>query len=375
MFTQFEVPPLSAVLAPKRSFDPLSFLRSSALHPLNDAVAWDSMLSAVNPMWSTRGIPARVVEIVDETADTKTFVLKPKGNWPGYRAGQHVVIEVEIKGRRVHRSFSLSSNPASGKLLRVTVKRHPHALVGGFMHTQLSVGDVINLSAPAGEFAAPAASNEPLLMLSAGSGITPLLSILRELRAGGHTSSIVFVHSCRTSKDFIFGRELEALAAEWPVLDLRVHFSADQGRLDATAVRALVPDFARYQALVCGPEGFTACIQDLYREAGAPERARTESYSGRVLPRSFAADALHTVVCTKTEQTFTARGDRGLLVEAERAGMKPKHGCRIGICKTCQCLKKSGSVENLRTGVISSEANELIQLCVSVARSPVELAL
>lgn len=333
------------------------------------------MLSAVNPMWSTRGIPARVVEIVDETADTKTFVLKPKGNWPGYRAGQHLVVEVEIAGRRVHRSFSLSSNPASGDLLRVTVKRHPQALVGGYLHTHAKVGDVLNLSAPAGEFTIPAQSGEPLLMLSAGSGITPVISILRELKASGHASPIVFVHSCRTPDDFIFGRELEALAAEWPMLDLRVHFSAERGRLDAAAVRALVPDFARHQALVCGPEGFTASVEELYREAGVPERVRSESYSGRVLPRSLAADALHAVHCSKTEQTFTARGDRGLLMEAERAGMQPKHGCRIGICRTCQCLKKSGSVENLRTGVISSEANELIQLCVSVARSPIELAL
>ncbi len=365
---------MSAVLAPKRIFDFASLLRSPALHPLNDAAAWDSMLSAVNPMWSTRGIPARVVEIVDETADTKTFVLKPKGNWPGYRAGQHVVVEVEINGRRVHRSFSLSSNPASGDLLRVTVKLHPQALVGGYLHSQLQVGDVLNLSAPAGGFSAPMA-DEPVLMLSAGSGITPLMSILRELRARKHASPIVFVHSCRTRDDFIFARELEALAAEWSVLDLRVHFSAERGRLDATAIRALVPGFAGFRTLVCGPEAFTACVEDLYREAGVPERVRSESYSGRVLPRSLAADALHTVICTNTEQTFTARGDRGLLVEAERAGMKPKHGCRIGICKTCQCLKKSGTVENLRTGEISSEANELIQLCVSVARSPIELAL
>ena len=366
---------MSAVLAPKRGLVFASFFRSPALHPLNDAAAWDSMLSALNPMWSTRGIPARVVEIVDETADTKTFVLKPKRNWPGYRAGQHVVVEVEINGRRVHRSFSLSSSPASGALLRITVKRHPQALVGGFMHSALCVGDVVNLSAAAGEFAAPAASNEPLLMLSAGSGITPLMSILRELHATGQQSPIVFLHSCRTHADFIFARELETLAAEWPTLDLRVHLSAEHGRLDGKVLQALIPNFERYQALVCGPSGFTACIEYLYRAAGVPERVRSESFSGRVLPRSLEADALHAVRCTITEQTFTARGDRGLLVEAERAGMQPKHGCRIGICKTCQCLKRSGSVENLRTGVISSEPDELIQLCVSVARSPIELAL
>ena len=375
MFTQFGVDDLSAALAPKQSIGFGGLLRSPWLHPLNDATAWESMLSAVNPMWSTRGIPARVKGIIDETADTKTFVLRPKGNWTGYRAGQHVVVEVEINGRRLHRSFSLSSNPSSGRELQITVKRHPNAQVSNWMHANVKVGDVLRLSEPAGSFCVPDGDAEPLLLLSAGSGITPLMSILRELHLRGHAQPVVFLHCCRAPADFIFARELAALAASWPMLDLRVHYSAFAGRLDIAVISQQLPDFVRYQVLVCGPSAFTEAVEHMYRLAGVPERVRSESYSGRVLPRSDAAIASHPIHCLVTEQAFTARGDRGLLGEAEVAGLKPAHGCRIGICKTCQCLKRSGSVENLRTGVISSEPNELIQLCISVARSPLELAL
>jgi|CXWL01.1.fsa_nt_gi ferredoxin-NADP reductase len=375
MFTQTGVTRLQAALPIRRSFDFSSVLKSPLLHPLNDASAWDRMLSAVNPMWSTRAIPARVVAVIDETADTKTFVLQPARKWPGHRAGQHVVVEVEIDGRRLHRSFSLSSNPTGDGRVHITVKRQSGARVSGWMHEHLEPKQVVQLSAPSGEFVAPESGAEPLLLLSAGSGITPAMAILRDLRARQHAGPIVFLHSCRTEQDLIFAQELRKLAASWPGLDLRIHLSAVSGRLDAAVIESLLPDYARYLAMVCGPAGLTEAVTALYHAAGIPERVRSESYSGRVLPRGGASDAIHAVHCKVTERAFTARADRGLLGEAELAGLAPKHGCRIGLCKTCQCLKKSGSVENLRTGLTSSEPDELIQLCVSVARSPLELAL
>lgn len=351
-----------------------SVLRSPWLHPLNDAAAWEQTLSAINPMWSMRDYPARVVDIVEETADTRTFVLKPGRRWPGHRAGQHVVLEVEINGRRLHRSFSLSSAPAADGRVSLTVKRQPGARVSGWLHDWVRVGDVLRLSAPAGRFAVPEGA-APLLMISAGSGITPLMAIVADLHARGDQRPIVFLHGCRTPADFIFGARLHELARIWPTLDLRLHYSAEAGRLDASTLARVLPDFRRYQALVCGPRGLTEAIEDLYRAAGVPDRVRSESYSGRVLPRGEATELTHAVHCSVTERVFTARSDSSLLIEAESAGLTPANGCRIGICKTCQCTKRSGSVENLRTGEICSEPNQLIQLCVSVARSPLELAL
>jgi ferredoxin-NADP reductase len=341
---------------------------------LNDADAWERMLAAIDPMWSTRDYPARVIEIVEETADTRTFVLKPVRRWPGHRAGQHVVLEVEIDGRRLHRSFSLSSAPTPDRRVSITVKRQPGARVSGWLHDHVRVGDVLRLSAPAGRFGAPEGGG-PLLMLSAGSGITPLMAIVEDLHARGDRRPVVFIHCCRTPADFIFGDRLRQLAQAWPALDLRLHHSVQAGRFDAQALARALPDFPRHQALVCGPRGLTEAIERLYRDAGAADQVRSESYSGRVRSRGAFTDATHAVHCSVTEQVFTANADSSLLAEAEAAGLTPAHGCRIGICKTCQCTKRSGTVENLRTGEISSEPDQLIQLCVSVARSPLELAL
>jgi len=348
-------------------------LRSPWLRPLNDPTAWDQLLSAINPMWSTRDFPARVLRIIDETSDTKTFELQPVRRWPTHQAGQHVVVEVEVNGRRLQRSFSLSS-PPNGGIVSITVKRQPGARVSGWMHTQVRVGDVLRLSAPAGDFGvAPGAA--PLLMLSAGSGITPLMAILSELHAQRDPRAIVFIHACRRPADLIFGARLFELAKQWPNLDLRVHYSAQQGRFNALSLAAQIVDFHRYQTLVCGPRALTDDIDNLYQSVAAAQNLRSESYSGRVLPRSAASALSHPVRVTNTKQLFTASARISLLEAAEAAGLQPAHGCRIGICKTCQCTKRSGSVENLRTGEISSEPNELIQLCVSVARSPLELTL
>ncbi len=351
-----------------------SVLRSRWLHPLNDADAWERMLVGINPMWSMRDYPARVIAIVDETADTKSFVLKPVRRWPGHRAGQHVVLEVEIEGRRLHRSFSLSSAPAPDRCIRISVKRQPGARVSGWLHERVGVGDVLRLSAPAGSFGA-ADGASPLLMVSAGSGITPLMAIVEDLHARADHRPVVFIHCCRTPADFIFGDQLRELARVWPALDLRLHCSEQAGRLDVRSLAQMLPDYHRHQALVCGPRAMTEDIERLYRDVGAADHVRSENYSGRIPSRATATDATHAVHCSVTEQTFTSSSTASLLESAEAAGMKPAHGCRIGICKTCQCRKRSGTVENLRTGEISSEPDQLIQLCVSVARSPLELAL
>jgi ferredoxin-NADP reductase len=297
-------------------------------------------------------------------------VLKLPRRWPGHRAGQHVVVEVEINGRRLYRTYSLSSAPTADRRVRITVKRQPGARVSAWLHERVRVGDVLRLSAPAGRFA-PAEGSAPLLLLSAGSGITPMMAIVEDLHGRGDPRPIVFIHCCRTPGDFIFGERLRRLAANWPGFDLRVHHSASAGRFDPRQLR----DLLHCQALVCGPRELTEEIKALYLAAGLGDQLISESYSGRVLPRVDATEASFPVHCSVTEQVFTAIGGISLLEAAEAARLNPKHGCRIGICKTCQCTKRSGTTQNLRTGEISSEPNELIQLCISAARSPLELAL
>jgi ferredoxin-NADP reductase len=347
--------------------------QSPWLRPLNDLHAIDDLLTQVNRTWSLGRIRARVRRVVQETPDTRTFVLRPNRNWHGFRAGQHVPVEVEIGAVRHQRTYSLSSPPAEGRLVAITVKRQPAGKVSTWLHDHLRAGDVLTLGAPVGEFVLPRNAPQRLLMLSAGSGITPLMSMLRELRASGYAGDAAFVHACRSPEHAIFGAELERLAATWPRLNLHLHYSRDARRLDVGTLTALVPDHAERHTLLCGPQGFMATFQDHWRARGIEDRLQLEHFGVPAAPLAANGDAAMTVRWARSQRSFTASGAAPLLVEAERAGLTPRYGCRIGICRTCQCVKLSGTVENLRTGKVSSEPGESVQLCISRARSDLVL--
>lgn len=347
-------------------------LGSPWLRPLNDLEAIDDLLAQVHSTWSLGQTKARVVEIRQETPDVRSFVLRANRWSPGFVAGQHVGVAFEVGGVRHHRTYSLSSMPAD-PFLRLTVKRQPGGRVSNALHDRLAVGDALVLSRPAGTFTLPSVPPRKLLMLSAGSGITPLMSMLRDLHHRAPDRDVVFLHVCRTPADAIFARELRTLAASMPALRLVTHVTAERGRLVAGGLAALVPDSAERRTWLCGPASFMAMVQARWDAEGLADHLTCERFAGPVARRADGAPVR--VRAARSNRSFMATGERPLLVDAEAAGLAPKHGCRIGICRTCRCRMKSGSVENLRTGEITSEPGRLIQLCISVARSDIELEL
>jgi ferredoxin-NADP reductase len=312
-----------------------------------------------------------VVEIREETPDVRSFILRPNRWWPGFVAGQHVTVALEIGGVRHHRSYSLSSIPAD-RFLRLTVKRHPGGRVSNAFHDQVAIGDVLELSPPAGEFVLPPVPPRKLLMLSAGSGITPVMSMLRDLHHRRPDRDVVFVHVCRTPGDGIFAGELRALAASMGGLRVVTHVTAERGRLDADGIAALVPDYAERPTWLCGPASFMERVQARWDAEGLGHRLACERFGGSVA-RHCAPGVPVQVRATRSNRSFATTGERPLLVEAEAAGLAPRYGCRIGICRTCRCRITSGTVENLRTGELTSEPGRLVQLCISAARSDLEL--
>jgi ferredoxin-NADP reductase len=352
-------------------------LRAQWLHRLNEAVAAGGRRSAPHPTFPARQVSAQLAGVILEARNVRTFVLRPERRWPGFRPGQHVVVEVEIDGVRHHRAYSLSGVPGDRRIM-LTVKRQPDGKVSNWLHRCLRIGDRLKLNGPAGKFALPAMHTGKLLMLSAGSGITPLMSMLRDLHAqrgrGDSGEEIAFVHSCREPAEAIFGAELRNMAAAWPSLHLTMHYTRDRGRLDVAALRQLVANFAEYRTLACGPPGFMHMVMDHWRACGLQDRLQVESF-GRLEPRGAPAVAgANAVRCIRSEKMFAAAGGP-LLAEAERAGLSPRYGCRIGICRSCQCRKLSGTVQNLLSGALSSAPDETIQLCISVARSGLSLDL
>ena len=349
-------------------------LRSPLLHPLNDSAALNDLLAQANPLWSLDRVKSRVLAVINETADTKTFVMQPNRLWTGHRAGQHVQVEVEIRGARCQRSYSLSAAPGNGQIA-ITVKRQPGGKVSNWLHDHVSAGDVLTLSTASGDFCLDADLPPKLLMLSAGSGITPVMSMLRDLQARGYRGDIVFVHACRTRADAIFGGELQLLAASVPGLRLHMHYTAESGRLDPQAITTIVPDYAQRQTLLCGPAAFMDMVRSHWKQQRLEASLRCEHFTAAGLRREPGAAVQAQVAFARSERVFDSQGQSPLLEEAEAAGLKPKYGCRIGICHTCKCKKVSGTVENLLTGQVSSEPNEMIQLCVSAARSDLTLDL
>jgi ferredoxin-NADP reductase len=319
---------------------------------------------------------ARVVAIIAETRDTKTFVLQPPAGWRRHRAGQYAMVEIEVDGVRLRRCYSLSSAPGDPHVA-ITVKRLPGGRVSGWLHDRARIGDALGLGPAAGHFVLPTPTPEKLLFLSGGSGITPITSMLRQLARQGDLREVVLVHCARTRDDIIFRAELEALAATHGGLRLVWCLSDDptgSGRLDEGRLAQLIPDFAARATFLCGPPGLMASVERMWQAAGAGERLRRERFVAKP-PAARASDARVRVRLSESARDLVANTSGTLLEQLEQSGVRPPYGCRIGICHTCKRRKHAGTVLNLTTGVASSELDEDIQLCISAPLSDVELSL
>jgi ferredoxin-NADP reductase len=331
----------------------------------------DFWLGELNATWSLSARRARVLAVIDETPAARSFVLAPGRRWPGHRAGQFVPIEVELAGVRVRRCYSISSGASApgARRITITVQRVPGGRVSGWLHDNLRAGDVIGLGAPAGDFVVDAPG--PLLLVAGGSGITPVMAILRDLEAHAALDDVVVVHAALRDEDAIFGRELAAFAIHAPGLRLVARRDDRDGRLDPSTLGALVPDLAARAIYACGPAGLLDVVTRAAADVGAADRVHVERFVAAPRPAS-TGEAV--VVTTETRQ-LALDGNGSLLEQLERAGEQPAYGCRMGICNSCRCRKRAGTVEDLGTGAISSEPDEDIRLCMSRARSDLTLAL
>jgi ferredoxin-NADP reductase len=370
MFTVNAEPRMSLSAAPATALRRLT--RHPLLAPFNQPESWERLIAPVLPAWSWTQPLARVVRLEDETPGVRSLWLRPNRRFRGFRPGQHVLLELEIDGVRQARCFSLSSSPRADGLLRLTIRRQTEGRVSTAAHA-LRPGQVVRLSQAQGHFA-PSQTDRDLLLLSAGSGVTPMRSLLGAMADAGTTRRVVLLHCGPSEAGLVFAGELRELAARWPALRLHLHCSDSRGRLDAGQIEAYVADWAQRETLACGPDGFMKMIETMFAAAGRREQLLCESFGRRAAAIDPLA-AAHAVIAEQSEQVFTALAGQSLLEAAEAAGLTPRFGCRRGICRTCQCRKRSGSVRNLLTGQLSGAGEELIQLCISTPQSAVELAL
>ncbi len=331
----------------------------------------EDFLDIVRPLRSSTDLRGRIEAIHPETRDAVTLRIRPGRRWRTPIAGQYVRIGVDVAGVRQWRTYSVTTPTSADGCFTITVK----ALAGGKVSTHLvrraRVGTVVQLDRPAGDFILPSPRPAKALFVTAGSGITPVMGMLRE--SVHELGDVVLVHSARSAEDTIFRGELRGLAGRGHLRLVERHTNT-AARLTPDALTALVPDLAERHTWACGPAALLDALEQHYAAAGIPDQLHTERFQAAVIATGVGG----TVTFTRSDTTVASDGATSLLDAGENAGMLMPSGCRMGVCFGCVVPLRQGAVRDLRNGELTS-ANPgdgvLVQTCVSAAAGPCELDL
>jgi len=316
------------------------------------------------------------------TPDTIALTVRPTRRWQGFRAGQFVQVSVVIDGVRRTRCYSPSDSQhrADGRF-ELTVKAHPGGLVSSWLHANARPGLVLDLAPAEGSFTLPEVRPDRILLISGGSGITPVLSMLGtlcdEADQGGRVGEIVFLHYADDAEHVPHRARLEQLAARHDNVRLAlVHPNDDRGELTgffgAHHLAAVAPWHRDAQTFVCGPPGLMRAVREHYSAAGLLDRLHAEEFAPAIA--AVPGDASGTIRFADSGISVDNTG-AVLLEQAEAAGLQPEYGCRMGICFSCTRTKLSGRTRNVRSGETDDDPDTEIQLCINVALGDVDVSL
>jgi len=347
-------------------------LRSRTVDVLTAPHGIDRYLKQVHPMWAAHEVRARIVEAHPETDEVTTLTLQPTSTWAGHRPGQHIRLGVEVDGtRRLTRVFTIASAAGHhGERFQITLRANPDAPAGRSVSRLLSgpgaVGRVVQLSQAEGDFVLPDHVPEHIVLISGGSGITPVMAMLRSLQRRTHRGRVTFLHWSHTPEQQIFADELDAAAHSGHGVEVhRLHPGQGDPYLSPALLDRLVPGWRDLPTWACGPAPLIEAVQAAY--GGAPG-LRVEYFK---LVSTGSTDGVgSTNGGVGGEITFTRSGltvpntGASLLEQAEAAGLTPEYGCRMGICFSCTTRKDEGTTRNLLTGETASLPDD-IRICVS----------
>jgi ferredoxin-NADP reductase len=366
-------------------------------------------------IWKRGKVVGRCVKVIQETHDVKTFrfVAEPPVLF-FFKPGQFVTLDLEIEGKPIRRSYTISSTPSRPHTLSITVKRVSNGLVSNWLHDHLKEGDTLMINGPNGKFTCLNTPSRKILLLSGGSGITPTMSMARWLYDTCSDYDIVFVHSASTPCDIIFRRELELMASQMPNFKLAINcsrgvpgnaWSGFQGRLNRRMLELMVPDYLERTLYVCGPVPFMETVKEIlantgfptenyYQESfgGLPKKKRAVADTGSLEKRdvvrpkqeleeplpalepiispqgnSFAEKASNTrsqieapckIIFTQSGKEVSCRAEDAILDIAEEQGIEIPSSCRAGSCGTCKVLKKEGIIRMDSTDGLSDAEKE-----------------
>lgn len=362
------------------------------------------------PFWTGGKLPVVCRGVYAETDDVKTFRFQSlEGHWFGYKPGQFTTLDLKINGKKIRRSYTISSSPSRPMSLDITVKRVPGGLVSNWLHDNMQPGMEINIMGPGGEFTCADHDVSKIILISAGSGVTPCMSMARYLCDTAAPVDVVFIHSARSPGDIIFRQECEQYAASRSNFRYIVTctrpapcqpWSGLTGRLSQSMLEAAIPDYKERTAYLCGPEPFMLATKKLFEESGFPmANFYEESFGGAPAPKKqvesppkalpaqeapvasqepepeAAGEASFPVTFDSSGVTLDAPADEFILDIAEENGIEIPSSCRQGNCGTCKVRKLEGEIEcDADAGLSDADREEgYILTCCSTPKSALKL--
>lgn len=374
---------MSTTLAPTSTWRARALkVAEAATTPLVPA----DFLDMFAPLRAGAELRGRVESVHPETADAATLVIRPGADWRGHVPGQYVRVGIDVDGVRCWRAYSLTHGPRRDGRISITVKAVPDGFVSPFLVRHTRPGTLLHLEPAAGEFVLPVPASTSgdrrtkLLFVTAGSGITPVIGMLRNLYPSTDSGvlrlprssayDIVVLHVAPSEPQSIFATDLRRLEAAGAIR-LVARYDDQHGILDLADLDGLVPDLAERTTFACGPGGLLDAITAHHEERGLP--LCTEQFK----VSTVVAGEGGPVTFEQTGATVECDGGRPILEQAEEAGVLMPSGCRMGICYTCVLPLREGAVRDLRTGELTtaidgetSPGGVAIQTCINAAAGP-----
>ncbi|WP_025660853.1 FAD-binding oxidoreductase [Rhizobium sp. IBUN] len=309
------------------------------------------------------------LDVHQETHDVKSFTFaSPQGKRFSFDGGQYFLFDFPIGDDAEARCYSISSSPHRSNAFTVTVKRVVNGRISNWLHDNMQSGMTVKAQGPLGYFVCPRVAAPKLLLLSGGSGITPVMSILRGLADRCEPADIVFLHAARSPIDLIFRNELSCLAAR--MKGLRLQFLPESvdgepswpgltGRISPEFLKLAVPDIAERTVMCCGPAPFMAAARSITAQLGVPQGSYIEeSFDAAIIEEPAALgeatmpSKVFQVEFAKQSKKIEVADDQTVLSCAKKSGVRLPSSCSNGVCGTCKSKLVSGAVDMNHNGGI-----------------------
>jgi ferredoxin-NADP reductase len=336
----------------------------------------DDYLEMLNPLWTTRELRGRVERVEPASSSAFSVTIKPGWEWPGHLPGQYLRLGIEVDGVHHWRAYSLTSDPdRPDGCIAITPKLVQGGKVSPHLCGRVSPGAIVRLGGVEGTFVLPQPLPSRLLFVSAGSGITPIMSMLRSLTRHGRMPDVVHVHCARRAEEVIFRDELQQIDRRRSGYRLIERLTGVEGRLGPAELQRLCPDWREREAFVCGPAGLLLTLGEMWREHGVQSRMHVEHFQPEEGMGDGERGAGGAIDFCATGIRASSDGEQPILVAGENAGADLPYGCRMGICHSCVGRLRSGRVRDLRTGRVHGQRGELLRTCINAPEGAIEIEL